>query len=121
MPAPFPIIARQFTQPMVDRYGQVNEDNNRLHYEMEAARKAGFPAPLVHGAMVAALLSEACRAHFGDAWLTTGRLQISFIKPLFVGQVVTTGGEPAAGATFHVWCRNEAGEDVVVGEGTCAA
>jgi acyl dehydratase len=120
--AAFPALSRRFTQEMVNLYGEVNEDRNLIHYEAEAARKAGFPAPLVHGAMVAALLSEACRAHFGAAWNHAGRLRITFIKPLFVGQAATTGGESAAdGQTIQVWCRNEAGEDVLVGQADCAA
>lgn len=118
----FPSIARRFTQEMVNLYGEVNEDRNLLHYEVEAARKAGFPAPLVHGAMVAALLSEACHRHYGKAWHTAGRLKITFVKPLFVGQIATTGANLSAnGAALEVWCRNEAGEDVVVGEAACGA
>ena len=116
----FPVLRRRFSQPMVTAYGEVNEDRNMIHYDAAAARAAGFPAPLVHGAMAAALVSEACRAHFGPAWLSAGHLKLSFIKPLLVGQLATTGGRPRAGAPgYEVWCRNEAGEDVVVGEAEC--
>jgi acyl dehydratase len=118
-PAAFPATRRRFTQEMVNAYGEVNEDRNLLHYEQAAAEQAGFPAPLVHGAMVAALLSEACRAHFGDAWLTAGRLQVAFVKPVFVGQTVTAGGKLRGDGACEVWCRNEAGDDVAVGEARC--
>lgn len=117
--AAIPALTRRFTQEMVNAYGEVNEDRNLLHYDAAAARAAGFPAPLVHGAMVAALLSEACREAFGEAWLSRGRLKISFIKPLFVGQAVTTGGGAGAAGVHPVWCRNEAGEDVIAGEAEC--
>ncbi len=118
-PTAFPALRRRFTQEMVDAYGEVNEDRNLLHYEQAAAERAGFPAPLVHGAMVAALLSEACRGHFGAPWLTAGRLIVAFVKPLFVGQTVCTGGTPRADGGCDLWCRNEAGEDVLVGEARC--
>lgn len=116
---PFPATRRRFTQEMVDAYGEVNEDRNLLHYDRAAAERAGFPAPLVHGALLAALLSEACRAHFGASWLTAGRLKVAFVKPVFVGQTVATGGTTRADGGWDVWCRNEAGENVVVGEARC--
>ena len=118
----FPQLSRRFTQAMVNAYGEVNEDRNLIHYDLAAAKQAGFPAPLVHGAIAAALVSEACRTHFGPAWLAAGRLKVSFIKPLFVGQTATTGGRPLPGLgapRYEVWCRNESGEDVVVGEAEC--
>jgi 3-methylfumaryl-CoA hydratase len=119
--APFPELSRRFTQGMVNLYGEVNEDRNMIHYDAAAAHKIGFPAPLVHGAMVAALLSEACRAYFGPAWNTHGKLRVVFIKPLFVGQAAHTGGKPSAdGKLLHVWARNDGGEDVVVAEAECA-
>ena len=120
MTTPFPATSRRFTQEMVNAYGEVNEDRNLLHYEQAAAERAGFPAPLVHGAMVAALLSEACREHFGAAWLKAGRLRVMFVKPVFVGETVTSGGRAKSGGGLEVWCRNDAGDDVVVGEAECA-
>jgi acyl dehydratase len=126
-PAPlaeFPRLTRRFTQEHVNAYGALNEDRNLIHYDAEFARQAGFSAPLVHGAMVAALLGDACRDYFGAGWAAGGTLSVKFIRPVLVGQAVTTGGRPhpeadAAAGRFlrlEVWCRNEAGEDVLVGE-----
>jgi acyl dehydratase len=120
----FPRLRRRFTQDMVDRYGRVNEDRNLIHYDAEAARRAGFERPVVHGAIVAALLSEACRDFFGRGWLESGRLKLAFIKPVLVDQAVTTGARIVGGTPrdadrrimLEVWCQNEAGERVVAGE-----
>lgn len=120
----FPRLRRRFTQDMVNRYGRVNEDRNLIHYDAQAAERAGFARPVVHGAIVAALLSEACRDFFGRGWLESGRLKVAFIKPVLVDQVVTTGAHfvgdarrvPGRRLTLEVWCQNEAGEHVVAGE-----
>jgi acyl dehydratase len=123
----FPRLRRRFTQAMVDRYGRVNEDHNLIHYEAAAAQRAGFPRPVVHGAMVAALVSEACRDYFGKAWLDSGRLKVAFIKPVLVEEavrtmatvadIVSTGHTPVV--NLEVWCENEAGEQVLAGSASC--
>lgn len=120
----FPRLRRHFAQDMVNRYGRVNEDRNLIHYDAAAARRAGFARPVVHGALVTALLSEACRDYFGREWLDSGRLKVAFIKPVLVDQAVSTGGRVVDGepreagrrATLEVWVENEAGERVVAGE-----
>jgi acyl dehydratase len=128
LPTPeFPRLSRRWAQASVDAYGRVNDDRNLIHYDAAAARRAGFLRPVVHGAIVAALLSEACRECFGAGWFESGQFKVSFIRPVLVDQEVTTAGRlleayPAAGAAgkrrlrFEVWCENEAGEQVVVGE-----
>lgn len=126
-PAVFPHLHRRFTQDMVNRYGRVNDDRNLIHYDTAAARRAGFPRPIVHGALVAALLNEACRDYFGQAWIQGGRLKIAFIKPVLVEQVVVTNAQALEGVPgsqrlptrLEVWCENEAGERVIVGEAAC--
>ena len=123
----FPHLRRRFTQDMVNRYGRVNDDRNLIHYEASAAQRAGFPRPIVHGAMVAALMSEACRDYFGQRWMEGGKLKVAFIKPVLVEQAVTTGAQvveqhPEGGGErlrLDVWCQNEAGERVLAGEATC--
>lgn len=120
----FPRLRRRFTQDMVNRYGRVNDDRNLIHYDAEAARRAGFERPVVHGAIVAALLSEACRDFFGRGWLDSGRLKVAFIKPVLVDEAVTTGArivggaprEPGRRMTLEAWVENDAGERVVAGE-----
>jgi len=118
----FPTIRRKVTADMVALYGRVNNDRNMIHYDDAAARAAGFPGAVAHGAITAAVLDEACRAHFGAAWSEAGRLDVKFVKPFFVGDTMSTHGQqnaPAregAPAVWEVWCENGAGEKVLVGE-----
>ena len=90
-------------------------------------QKAGFPRPVVHGALVAALISEACRDYFGRAWLESGQLKVAFIKPLLVEQAVRTGasvievspGLNGSRVVLNVWCENEGGDQVLAGSAVC--
>jgi acyl dehydratase len=123
----FPALRRRFSQDMVNRYGRVNDDRNLIHYEAAAAQRAGFARPVVHGALVAALLSEACRDFFGRPWMEQGRLRVAFIRPVLVEQAVQTGAAvvserpegPGRRVELDVWCQNEAGERVVAGQASC--
>jgi 3-hydroxybutyryl-CoA dehydratase len=120
----FPTIQRTFTQEMVALYGDVQGDRNMIHYDAAAARAAGFPKPIAHGALVIAALTQACRDYWGSAWFTTGRLSIRLLRPAFVGDTVTVDGQQrsvedvggGARVTFDVWCTNERGEKVLAGE-----
>jgi len=120
---PFPALTREITEAMVARYGQVNGDRNMLHYEAEAAAEAGYDTPIAHGALTAAVLSQACAQVFGARWLDHGHLKIRFRRPLAVGDSLTTGGSLEAEerrdegtlATYRVWCRDGAGELVIDG------
>ena len=117
----FPRIERAITRGMVKRYGEINGDRNMIHYDDQAARAAGFPRAVAHGAITAAVLSEACRGRFGAAWIGQGRLEVKFVAPFLVGDTLTTHGrrtaaEPADGReTWEVWCENGAGERVLAG------
>ena len=125
MDAPtFPSLRRPITADMVRLYAKVNGDRNMIHYDDDVARAAGFPRAIVHGAITAAVISEACREHFGPSWIGGGRLAVKFIKPLLVGENISTHGRLTGEAvdgdvrreTWEVWCQNEAGERVLVGE-----
>lgn len=120
----FPALQQRFTADMVRLYGEVQGDRNMIHYDDAAARAAGFPRPIAHGALAVALLTQACRDYWGSSWFTTGRLTVRLLRPSFVGDVVTAGGkhvssEPLDGGerlTFDVWCANEAGETILAGQ-----
>lgn len=125
-PNAFPTLTMTVTQDMIDAYGRVNGDNNRLHYDTDAARASGFSAPIAHGALNASVLQRACRMYFGPRWNEGGRMSVRFIKPLLAGDTMTTGGaltkqialDEVVRETFEVWCVNGAGERIIVGEAT---
>jgi 3-hydroxybutyryl-CoA dehydratase len=124
----FPVVSRTFTVELVKRFGEWNNDNNMLHYDDDAAREAGFPHPIIHSPLSASLISEAARDLFGTAWVCGGILTLRFLRPVYVGETVTTGGtfksldrsgdEPRA--VYEVWAAKPNGEKVIVGEASAA-
>lgn len=116
--ADFPRVTRRITADMVSAYGRVNGDRNMIHYDAAAAQAAGYADTVVHGAITAAILGEACHRHFSADWPRRGALRLTFIQPLYVGDSVTTCAAPdPAGdeTTLAVWCENGAGERIAVG------
>jgi acyl dehydratase len=124
VPKKFPTIVRTFSPDMVASYGRANGDRNMIHYDDVAARAAGFPRRIAHGGIAVAVVTQACRDYWGSAWFTTGRLSIRLLRPAFVGEAVTVGGEQrsaedldgGARVTFDIWCTNEQGEKILAGE-----
>lgn len=96
-----------------------------IHTNAEAARRAGFAAPIVAGEHLLALLAQLLADRFGMSFLRGGRFEIAFIKPVLFGdrltanvRVVRAGGTETA---LEVWVQNGAGERVLTGTAVIAA
>ena len=77
------------TQSTIDRYGELNGDNDIIHYDPEYARARGFKAPIAHGLMVQGYASDLAIAKYGDAWFTRGYLEVKFVGPFYPDETVT--------------------------------
>lgn len=95
-----------------------------IHTDPEDARMRGQPDVIVQGLCSAAFLSEMCTNFFGQKWFTTGRLSTAFLRPVIVGDVITTYGmvkrlEQGEGGKsrvhLDVWTKNQRGEMATVG------
>ena len=69
------------------RYSLVSGDDNPIHLDPELARRAGLPAPPVHGMLLMSRLVPALAVWRPD--LTIIRLSNKFLRPVFVNE----GGE----------------------------
>lgn len=79
------------TQEMIDRYGQINGDNDIIHYDTEYARQRGFKAPLAHGLMVQGYASALGAEKYGPDWFSRGEIEVKFVGPLYPDEVITIG------------------------------
>lgn len=94
------------------------------HYDDEYAKKVGLPAPIATGMMSAAYLSQMLTEYFGLDWIKGGKLSFTFIRPVYTGDTLTCRGlvkertseGSKADLTLEVWCENQDGEKVTVGE-----
>lgn len=114
---------RLVTQETINRYGELNGDNDIVHYDAEFARAHGFRAPIAHGMMVLGYLSETLREAWGMAWLTSGSVDVRWVAPVYPGDRITPGGrviervEDGDGARLaaEVWCDDQDGRRVLIG------
>ena len=94
LPAPHPIpervpdlTVRVPTRPDASLLYRLNDDANPLHADPEVAKKAGFPAPILHGlctygTVCAALVKTVCE---GDA-ARMATFDARFASPVFPGE-----------------------------------
>ena len=97
-----------------------------VHTDLEFAKKVGLPARAASGAMMQGYLSELMTDMFGEEWLSTGRLlNLKFIRIVDTNDRVVSKGritskqedEGCLRFDLDLWCENQRGEKVVVGNG----
>lgn len=97
---------------------------NPLHYDHAFAKQNGLPAPIAAGMMSCAYLSQVLAKSFGTDWFRASKFKTTFIKPVFAGDTITAKGvvratvqgSAATEVTLEVWCENQKGEKVTIGE-----
>lgn len=77
------------TQETIDRYGEINGDNDIIHYDVDYAHKRGFKAPLAHGLMAQGYASALGAELYGPDWFTRGEIEVKFVGPLYPDETVT--------------------------------
>jgi 3-hydroxybutyryl-CoA dehydratase len=76
------------TQAMIDRYGQINGDNDILHYDHDYAVKRGFRGTLAHGLMMLGYAVELATRKWGKDWHYRGEIDVRFVGPVIPGDEV---------------------------------
>src|ERR1700719_1327863 len=90
-----------------------------IHTDDEAARKAGFRAPIAGGEQTYAVMANFILDSFGIGFLRGGRLEAALVKPVFYGDTLTMHARIVDGDSpqlhLEVWTENQLGERVLVG------
>lgn len=97
--------------------------SNSIHDDEKIAKAAGLPQTIAVGAMLAQYLSQMLLEAFGEKWINGGKLSVSFIRPVFPGDILKGRGiirEKVPETSFcrlslGVWCENQKNEKVAVG------
>ena len=87
----------QLTPDAVKSYSQ---EGNSIHYEMEAANRAGFRAPIIGGGMGVHYLVHSLMQHYKPH---SFKLSIYFRRPIFWDDVFTVGAD-TAGESWRALC-----------------
>ncbi|MGH6944413.1 MAG: MaoC family dehydratase, partial [Geminicoccaceae bacterium] len=96
-----------------------------IHTDEQYAASQGLPAIIADGMITTNWCSSMLIGHFGMDYLERGELRTKFIKPIFLGATISVRGRVLSverrdsGAVVYaldVWCEDENGVKVTVGD-----
>ena len=90
-----------------------------IHDDDEAARKAGFVAPIAGGAQTIAVIAQFLAESFGMRFVRGGRIEVALTKPVLFGDTLTSHAKVVAVAAdraeLQIYVENQRGEQVLTG------
>jgi acyl dehydratase len=107
-------------------YGESLESPRRraprrgIHDDKDAARNAGFVAPIAAGEHTIALIAQFLADNFGMRFVRGGRLEVTLTKPVLFGDTLMSRATidrivDADRADLSIRVENQRGENVLVG------
>lgn len=117
-------LSKTFTEEDVVAFARASGDMNPVHLDEAYASSTMFEARIVHGLLVAGLISAALGTVLpGSGTIYLGQ-ELSFKAPVFIGDTITAvievhsvrDGRPIA--TLTTRCYNQAGKLVIDGRAT---
>jgi acyl dehydratase len=92
-----------------------------IHDDQDAARKAGFVAPIAGGEQTIAVIEQFLADNFGIRFVRGGRIEVSLTKPVLFGDTLTSHAKivsvnsEANRAELQIHVDNQRGEPVLIG------
>jgi 3-hydroxybutyryl-CoA dehydratase len=81
-------LRHELTAAEVDAFAALSGDISPLHLDDEFARENGFAGRVVHGVLLAGLLSQLVGVHFPGRSCLLQRMDLGFVAPAYVGDLV---------------------------------
>lgn len=105
------------TAAAIRAYAELTNDFNPIHLDPDFAATTPMCRPIAHGTMSLCLLWQCIGKSFRDDVLGDMQLDVRFVKPVYIGDELTAGGEPDRETPGHwkVWVRAQDGSDRIVG------
>jgi len=91
-----------------------------IHDDKDAARDAGFVAPIAAGEQTIAVIAQFLADNFGMRFVRGGRIEVSLTKPVLFGDTLTSHVRVERivddeRAELKIRVENQRGEEVLVG------
>ena len=92
-----------------------------IHDDKDAARRAGFIAPIAGGEQTIAIVAQFLADHFSMRFVRGGRIEVSLTKPVLFGDTLTSHAKiisvdaNANRAEMQIHIDNQRGEQVLMG------
>jgi 3-hydroxybutyryl-CoA dehydratase len=105
------------TESAIRAYAELTDDFNPIHLDAAFAATTPMGRPIAHGTLSLCLIWQSVGLNFPAATLGDLALDVRFVKPVYIGDELTAGGEPDASTPgqWKVWVRAQDGADRVVG------
>jgi len=98
-------------------YAGLTQDFNPIHLDPAFAATTPLGAVIAHGTLSLCLLWQSVEQTFGSSGLDAMSLDIRFVRPVYIGDVLTAGGvrSPDGGGRYDVWVKGQDGAERVTG------
>lgn len=112
---------KKITLEDMRQFANLTEDDNPVHFDEEAAKESGYPAPLVHGMLVNSLVSTVMGTKLPGNGTVLMDQQVKYSGPVFAEDEVTVTLEFAGYeernqfyiGTFDGVCHTQDGREVL--------
>lgn len=88
-------FSREVTSVMLESFCEISGDVNPLHNDEEFARQKGYSGRVVYGMLTASLYSCLAGVHIPGENCILQSVQTDFIRPVFIGDILTVTGKIA--------------------------
>jgi acyl dehydratase len=106
----------RFAGQLGHRYPHMKHSVRNHHTDPEIARSLGLPGTVAQALHYCAFLSQLMLEEDGEAWLTSGEFEMTFLLPVLADDQVRVSLETTGASGSHrVECRNQHGELVAIG------
>ena len=118
-----PETSLRVTQEMVRAYAELTQDFNPLHLDAAFAATTPIKTVIAHGTLSIHLIWQSVALAFGDAAFNSADLQIRFLKPVALDEILVAGGHLSGRGPGHyeVWVRGADQQDRLSGTLTIGA
>ena len=121
LPAQLEAITLVVDQVAIDSYARITGDYNPIHVDPAFAAATEMGGVIAHGTMSLNLIWQALEKSLGGDGLARITLDIRFRRPVRPGDRIEAGGDlEESGTAYHVWARNQKGENVIEGTASLA-
>lgn len=126
-------VSKTLDQDRMDRFekvgriliteGEETDEPTNIHTDPEKAKAMGLERPIASGQMSYSYIHEMLCREFGINFRQGGNLSVTFLKPVYAGDTVTTNGivedsQDVDGRTtlsINVWLENQDGNKTSTG------
>lgn len=117
MPQDLQPVSLKITQPRINAYARITCDPNPIHLDADFAAGTEMRGIIAHGTLSLNLLWRALARTFGPDACAGAELDVRFVRPVRVDDVVTAAGtrDVADPTRYSVQVTNQAGEPVITG------